>query len=207
MSYLPKNYSKMLIDKKYNEFIIRQIVKTIIFIFIIEIMCDLAYAYKTNLQNIVLDSDNGNLIVSFELENVFSSQMKEVILNGIPITFTYLVVLNEIRNFWLDKRIVNLKIDHMMKYNVLKKEFVIKRSWQIDEVLITGSFDEAQSLMTKISGLKIIPFNWLDNGRRYQIGVKSELSKANLPINLRSALFFSPTWGFETDWYVLDFSH
>jgi hypothetical protein len=95
----------------------------------------------------------------------------------------------------------------MMKYNVLKKEFVIKRSWQIDEVLITESFDEAQSLMTEISGLKIIPFNWLENGNRYQLGIKGELSKANLPINLRSALFFSPSWGFETDWYILDFSH
>jgi len=167
----------------------------------------LAYAYKTNLQNIVIDSANGNLVVSFKLENVFSSQMKEVVLNGIPITFTYLVVLHEIRDFWLDKKIINLKIDHMMKYNVLKKEFVIKRSWQIDEVLITESFDGAQSLMTEISGLKIIPFNWLENGNRYQIGIKGELSKASLPINLRSALFFSPSWGFETDWYILDFSH
>ena len=147
------------------------------------------------------------LFVSFRLENVFSSQMWEVLLNGIPITFTCLVAVHEIGNFWIDKQIVNLKIDHMMKYSVLKKEFVIKRSWQIDEVLITESFDEAQSVMSEISGLKIIPFTWLENGSRYQMGIQAELSKANVPMNLRSALFFSPSWGFETDWYMVDFNH
>jgi len=197
----------MLIQKLSN-IITAKIIKQIGLLFLIVIITyDLTYGYKINLQKIVVDSTNGNLVVSFKLENVFSSQMKDVVLNGIPITFTYLVALHEIRDFWLDKKIINLKIDHMMKYNVLKKEFVIKRSWQIDEVLITESFDEAQILMTEISGLKIIPFNWLDNGNRYQIGIKAELSKANLPFNLRSALFFSPSWGFATDWYILDFSH
>ena len=197
----------MIVGKKNKKVIRRKIIFILICFLVFTSVYDLAYAYKTNLQNIVIDSTNGNLVVSFKLENVFSLQMKEVVLNGTPITFTYLVALHEIRDFWLDKRIVNLKIDHMMKYNVLKKEFVIKRSWQIDEVLITESYDEAQSLMTEISGLKIIPFNWLENGNRYQLGIKAELSKANLPINLRSALFFSPSWGFETDWYILDFSH
>ena len=93
-----------------------------------------------------------------------------------------------------------------MKYNVLKKEFVIKRSWEIDEVLITGSFVEAQNLMAAISSLKILPYNWLENGNRYQIAIKAELSKANLPFDLRSVMFFSPPWGFETDWYILDFN-
>ena len=106
-----------------------------------------------------------------------------------------------------DKKIINIKIDHMLRYNVLKKEFVIKRSWQIDKVVITSSFTEALNLMTKIINLRIIPYNWLENDSRYQIGIKAELSKGNLPLNLRSALFFSPSWGFETDWYLLDFNH
>ena len=95
----------------------------------------------------------------------------------------------------------------MLKYNVLKKEFVIKRSWEIDEVLSTESFLEAQNLMAAIRSLKILPFNWLENGKRYQIAIKAELSKANLPLNLRSVMFFSPPWGFETDWYILGFNH
>ena len=60
--------------------------------------------------------------------------------------------------------------------------------------------------MAGISSLKILPFHWLESGNRYQIATKAELSKANLPLNLRSVMFFSPSWGFETDWYILDFN-
>jgi hypothetical protein len=168
--------------------------------------CNPAPATKASLQNIVLDSKNENLTLSFKLENAFPAQMKEVILNGTPITFTFFIVLRKIKDFWLDRKIVDIKIDHLLKYNVLKKEFVIKRSWEIDEVSITKSFVEAQHLMDVISSLKILPFNWLENGSRYQIAIKAELSKASQPLNLRSVMFFSPSWGFESDWYILDFN-
>ena len=187
--------------------IIKHITKQIsIALFVLILSCNLAQAAKASLQDIVLDSKNKNLTLSFTLEHAFSEEMKEVILSGTPITFTFSVELREIKDFWIDKKIVDIKIDHMLKYNALKKEFVIKRSGEIDEVLVTKSFVEAQSLMSTIRSLKILPFNWLENGNRYQIATKAELSKANLPFDLRTAMFFSPPWGFETDWYILDFN-
>ena len=187
--------------------VLQQVTKqVIIIVFILLFSCNLAQATKASLQDIVLDSMNENLTLSFKLEDAFSEEMKEVILNGTFITFTFFVVLREIKDFWLDRKIVDIKIDHLLKYNVLKKEFVIKRSWEIDEVSISKSFIEAQHLMDAISNLKILPFNWLGNGNRYQIAIKAELSKGNLPVDLRSVIFFSPPWGFETDWYILDFN-
>jgi hypothetical protein len=192
---------------RYLNSVIQQIPKQVLIaVCILTFGCNLAQATKASLQTIVLDSKNENLILCFKLEGVFSEQMKEVILSGTSITFTYLVELREIKVFWMDKKIVDIKIDHMLKYDVLKKEFVIKRSWEIDEVLITKSFVEAQNLMAAIRSLRILPFSWLENGNRYQIAIKAELSKANLPFDLRSVMFFSPPWGFETDWYILDFN-
>jgi hypothetical protein len=192
---------------RYINSFIQQIIKHVTIALLVFILtCDLAQASKASLQKIVLDSKNKNLTLSFKLENAFSEEMKQVILNGTSITFTFLVELWEIKDFWIDEKIVDIEIDYMLKYNVLKKEFVIKRSWEMDEVLVTKSFDEAQNLMTTIRSLKIFPFNWLENGNRYQIATKAELSKANLPFDLRSAMFFSPPWGFETDWYILDFN-
>jgi hypothetical protein len=187
--------------------VVKEIVKqTTICVVILIYSCNLPQATQASLQNIVLDSKNENLTLSFKLEDAFSEPMKEVILNGTSITFTFFVELREIKHFWLDKKIVDIKIGHMLKYNILKKEFVIKRSWEIDEVLMTESFVEAQKLMAAIKSLKILPFNWLENGNRYQIAIKAELSKANLPASLRSVRFFSPPWGFKTDWYILEFN-
>ena len=187
--------------------VIQQIPKQIV-ICVVIIVCAYSRAQATHasLQNIVLDSKNKNLTLSFKLKDAFSEEMKEVILSGTSITFTFFVELREIRDFWVDKKIVDIKIDHMLKYNVLKKEFAIKKSCEIDEISVTESFLEAQNLMTAIRSLKILPFNWLENGNRYQIAIKAELSKANLPFDLRSVMFFSPPWGFETDWYILDFN-
>jgi len=191
-----------MITYRYLNSVIQQIPKQVLIaVCILTFGCNLAQATKASLQDIVLDSKNKNLTLSFKLKNAFSEEMKDVILSGTSITFTFFVVLREVKDFWVDKKIVDIKIDHMLKYNVLKKEFVIKRSWEIDE-----SFVEAQNLMTTISSLKILPFNWLENGNRYQIAIKAELSKANLPLNLRPVMFFSPPWGFETDWYILDFN-
>jgi hypothetical protein len=175
--------------------------------FIIIFSYNVTYARKASLEDIVWDKIDGNLIVSFKLKDVFSSQLNEVVLNGTPVTFTFFVTLYQVQDLWLDKKIVNIQIDHMMKYDILQEKFSMKRSWKIDEVLVTESFAEAQKAMTEISNLKILPFDWLENNGRYQIGIKAELSKANLPSDLRSAFFFSPSWGFETDWYILDFNH
>ena len=73
--------------------------------------------------------------------------------------------------------------------------------------LLLSLFLKLRRAMTEVRNLKILPFDWLENDGRYQIGIKAELSKDNLPRNLRSAFFFSPSWGFETDWYILDFNH
>ena len=175
--------------------------------FIIVFSYNATFARNVSLQDIVWDKLDGNLIVSFKLKDVFSSQLNEVVLNGTPVTFTFFVVLYQVRDLWVDKKIVTIKIDHMMKYDLLQEKFIMKRSWKIDEVLITDSFAEAQKVMTEISNLKIFPFDWLENDGRYQIGIKAALSKANLPSDLRSAFFFSPSWGFETGWYILDFNH
>jgi len=185
----------------------RKLITQFFLLLLIVFLSNVRYASKASLQDIVWDKVDGNLIVRFKLNGVFSSQLNDVILNGTPVTFTFFVTLYQVRDLWVDKKIVNIKIDHMMKYDILQEKFTMKRSWRIDEVLITESFAEAQKLMTEISNLKILQFDWLENDGRYQIGIKAELSKANLPLNVRSAFFFSPSWGFETDWYILDFNH
>lgn len=183
------------------------ITQFVLLFFTILFFCNATYARKAGLQDIIWDKVDGNLIVSFKLNDAFSSQLNEVVLNGTPITFAYFVTLYEVRDFWVDKEIVNIKINHIMKYDILQEKFMMQRSWKIGEVLVTGSFAEAQKAMTEISNLKILPFDWLENDGHYQIGIKAELSKASLPSDLRSAFFFSPSWGFETDWYILEFYH
>ena len=97
------------------------------------------------------------------------------------------------------------EISHTIKYDNLKKEFMIKRSWQNGNPIVTKSFDEAQKQMAEIDGLKVVSLNMLEKGRRYQLGSKAELNKLTLPFYLHYVLFFVSLWDFETDWYEVDF--
>ncbi|MGB6381093.1 MAG: DUF4390 domain-containing protein [Syntrophobacteria bacterium] len=149
---------------------------------IIVFLSNVTYASKASLQDIVWDKVDGNLIVSFKLKGVFSSQLNEVVLNGTPVTFTFFVNLYQVRDLWVDKKTVNIKIDHMMKYNILQEKFIMKRSWRIDEVLVTESFAKAQKVMTEISNLKILPFDWLEMMAVTKSALRPNSAKPTYPL-------------------------
>jgi hypothetical protein len=165
------------------------------------------YAQEVELRNIFIASTDGYLSVHLELESAFSKKMEEAILNGVPVTFSFFIILDQVRNFWIDEELVDMEVTHVMKYNNFKKEFIITRSWKEDEQLATQSFEQAQKLMIKINNLKIVELGQLENGKRYQLGVKAKLRKMELKPILQYLFFFFPLWDFETDWYLIDFTY
>jgi hypothetical protein len=160
---------------------------------------------EARLENIIVTNTNDDLLINLNVEGAFTDKMKSAVLSGVPITFSFFIDLFKARNYWADKKIVEQKITHSMKYHTLKKEFLIQRSWESGKSITTGSFTEAQQLMTQINGLRIIQLNELIKGSQYQIRIKAELAKKTLPLYLHYVIFFIALWDFETDWYTIDF--
>ena len=164
-----------------------------------------AIAQEATLSNIIVTNTRDDLLVYLTVEGAFREKMKQAILSGVPATFSFLITLNQVRNLWLDKQVADIKISHTIKYNNLKKEFVVKRSWESGKPLVTQSFEEARKRMSEIDGLKVVSLSRLEKGQRYQCGAKAELNKLTLPFYLHHVLFFVSLWDFETDWYTIDF--
>jgi hypothetical protein len=181
--------------------------KILIYVSILILIQNSVHAQQAHLKDIVISNTAGNMVARFKLEDAFPSEMKEAILKGTPITFTFLVALYQVRSLWFDKKIADIRVDHMIKYNAMKEDFMIKRSWETGKVLTTQSFDEAQELVTQISNLEFFPSSWLENGKHCQIRLKAKLGTTNFPFNLRRVLFLSPPWEFETDWYIFDYNY
>ena len=172
---------------------------------ILLVVQNLAYAQDARLTDIIVTNTRDDLLVYLTVEGAFREKMNNAILSGVPTTFSFFISLYQERNLWLDKEVADIKITHTLKYNNLKKEFVVKRSWENGDPLVMQSFDEARELMTEIDSLKIVPLRMLEKGRRYQIRAKAELSKLTLPYSLHYVLFFVSLWDFETDLYTIDF--
>jgi len=164
-----------------------------------------AFAQEASLSNIIVTNTRDDLLVYMTVDGAFREKMKQAIMSGVPATFSFLITLDRVRNLWADKEVLDLKVSHTIKYNNLKKEFSITRSWENGKPLVTQSFEEAKKWMSEIDGIKLISLNRLEKGKQYQLSAKAELNKRTLPFYLHHVLFFVALWDFETDWFTIDF--
>ena len=164
-----------------------------------------AIAQEARLTNITVSNTRDYLLLYLNLEGAFSEKLNKAILSGVPAKFLFLAELNKVRNMWIDREVADITVTHAIKYDNLKKEFIVRRSWKNNEPEVTKSFNEAQKWMTEVNSLKIIPLGQLEKGQQYQLRIKAEVSKQTLPFYLHYVLFFISLWDIETDWYTIDF--
>lgn len=182
--------------------------KTLALLFVIFFFVqNLAVAQEARLTDIIVTNTQDDLLVYLNVEGAFREKMKTAILSGVPTSFSFFVSLYRVRTLWFDEKINDIMVTNTVKYDNLKEEFTIKRSWENSGPRVSKSFDEAKKLITEIDGLKIVPLKQLEKDQRYQLRTKAELSKVTLPYYLHYVLFFVSLWDFETDWYTIDFTY
>lgn len=178
------------------------IITTLLFVF-----QNIAFAQQAVLNNMSVANTRDHLLLYLNVEGAFTNEVEKAILSGVPTTFSFLVVLNRDRNLWMDEKIVEITVHHTIKYNNLKKEFVVSKSWEDSNSVTTQSFEEAKQLMSKIEGLTVVSLGNLMKGSRYKIRARAELEKLTLPLYLHYILFFASLWDFKTDWQYIDFTY
>jgi len=172
---------------------------------VILLLPPISYAQDAMLANIIVTNTRDDLLLYLTVKNAFPSEIEETIHSGVPAAFSFYINLYRVRNFWPDKEITELEVTHTIKYDNLRKEYIVTRSWEGNQPQTVKSFMEAKKLMTEIDSLTIVSLKQLEKGKRYQIRAKAKLSKLTLPFYLHYVLFFVSLWDFETDWYTIDF--
>lgn len=164
-------------------------------------------AQSPTLAGITVSNTQDDLLIHLKLEGSFHEKIKRQILDGTAASFAFIIRLAQVHDLWFDQKIADMRVVHTIKYDNVKKEFIVRRSWKNNEAEITTSFEEAQQWMNQIDSLKIIPLNRMERGTQYQLLAKAEVSKKNLPLKLHYILFFISFWDEETDWYIIDFTY
>jgi len=167
----------------------------------------LSSAREARLDDIIVTNTKEHLIVYFNVEDCFTEDMNRAIMNGIPAKFTFIVKLYEVRNVWFDRKIADIRLTHKVEYNTLKNEFTVFFQEYNNKTIITKDADEANKLMAEVVALQVARLDTLKRGSHYQLRLKAELDKIELPLNLDYVLFFLSLWDFETDWYSVVFKY
>jgi hypothetical protein len=166
-----------------------------------------AMAEDARLTDIVVTNTHDHLLLYFTVTDCFTENMQKAIDNGVNTTFTFFVNLHEVRSWWWDKKIADLKVSHEIKYDSLKKVYQVRLSSENDKVVLAEDFNQAKRLMAEIVGLKVTELRNLHRGNRYQINMMAELDTIKLPFYFHYVFFFLSLWDFETDWYSVDFRY
>ena len=169
--------------------------------------CRAALAADARLTDIVVTNTRDDLIVYFSVSDCFTDDLQKAINNGVSTIFTFFVKLYEVRDWWWDKSIADIKVSHEIKYDSLKKIYILNLSSSDDKATYVKDFEEAKKLMSEIVGLKVTELRNLQRGNRYQISMMAELDKIRLPFYFHYVFFFLSLWDFETDWYTVDFRY
>jgi len=182
---------------------IRKLCATLLLVLVLSPASALAQEATLSIKTVTNTRDD--LLLFLSVKGAFTEEMETAIESGVPATFTFFVSLNRVRSLWMDQSVTDLELTHKIRFDTLKKEYLVTRSWDGAEQRVVKSLAEAKHLMTEIDSLRIAPLNRLEKGYRYQIRAKAELGKITLPFYLHYVLFFVSLWDFETDWHTVDF--
>ena len=185
----------------------RQLTLALVFFLFFCIFPEISSAKEARLSDIIVTNTRDHLLSYFNVRDCFTEQMNMAIMNGISTKFTFIVKLYEIRSTWFDRKIADIRLTHAIEYNTLKNEFSLLLPEQNKKKVKTKDFDGAKELMADVVALKVIRLDKLKKGARYQIRMKAELDKIELPFYLNYVLFFLSLWDFETDWYSVEFRY
>ncbi len=169
-----------------------------LFLVILYLLANSTYLAGAELTNIVVRKSANELRIDIKLKGVFTEEMRTAVSKGIPIEIAFSVSLYKVHNFWFDTKIINKTAYHKIRFDTLKKEYKIRRSWEKRGFRAEKDSEEAQRILSEIKGLKVIPLKRFEKGAHYQLRIKSELQD-------RSYIFSGTPWEFETDWYMINF--
>ena len=159
----------------------------------------LTAALGAEVRDLVINNAQGHLLLSAKIRDVITEEVKVAALDKVSATVIFSISLYRVSRFWFDKKITHQTATNTIKYDPLKKEYSLLRSWDSGPPLVVGALSEARHLTTEIKDLKVTPLARLEKGRNYQIRVQAVCQD-------QDAFIFSPSGCFNTDWYTVDFT-
>ena len=103
-----------------------------------------AFSGVAELTNLIVRNNNDELQVDLLIKGIFTEEMTAAVSKGIPINITFLIFLYEVRDYWIDVKLVSKTAMHEVRFYVLRKEYRIRRSWEKKSALSVKDYQKAK---------------------------------------------------------------
>ena len=118
---------------------------------------------KESLRIVPLVNDN-EVLVSFELADAFTNDVRELISSGLRTTFTYDVDLRMVTPVWVDRTIATVVVSASDQYDNLTRRHVLTRmvDGRVEGTLVTEDESMVRQWLTTFSRLPVCRTSRLD---------------------------------------------
>lgn len=158
-------------------------------------------AKQQSITDINVSRSNNELLVTAAYKGGFTPEIKQEIINGVGRELFYYIVLQRVMPKWIDEEKISQTIKYTLKYDILKKQFLIVRIiGNSREERVFESYNEMAEWVSRIDRVSIAPINTMRTNHKYYVSIKAEIKAGELPFILRYLLFFIPYSEFSTGW-------
>lgn len=119
---------------------------------------------------------DGAVLVTFELSDGFTEDVRAVIQSGLKTTFTYTVDLRLDVPAWIDRTIGSAIITNTVQYDNLTRRHTIMRTLdgRVEDSLVTDDEQLVRQLMTSFDRLPLFRTSRLEPNHEYYIRVRAQ---------------------------------
>jgi hypothetical protein len=132
---------------------------------------------------------DGQVLVSAEMPDAYTDEVRAAIRSGLKTTFTYTFDLRTAVAVWLDRTIASVVVSTVVQYDNLTRRHTVVRTLdgRVEEAQVIDSEQDVRQLVTRLDRLPLFRTVRLEPNREYYVRVRAE-------VRPRSAAFLWP-WG------------
>ncbi len=129
-----------------------------------------------------------------------STEAREALRSGVPLTIRLDVELLHHRRFWVDGEDAVLRQRYQLDYHALTERYVVSNLNSGDQTSFANVYSALNSL-ARVDMLPLIDAPLLAHDRRSYVRVRVALDSDRFPGPLRLLAFWRRDWSIESDWY------
>lgn len=142
-----------------------------------------------------------NYVVSAGVEYRLGKKAIEALTNGVPLVWSYRFKVEEQRNYFWNKTIVDKNILYRVQYHALLNMYRVKN----ESTGATDNFSTLQAALDLLSSLQDYPLvekAKIFDQKTYIAKMKINFERDALPLPLRPKSYVSSQWYLSSDWSV-----
>jgi hypothetical protein len=159
-----------------------------------------ASEFSAQIKTASIERQENWYVLTADVNYVLSPAAKEAIQSSIPLVWTLKIQLKQVRYFH-NKTLANIHHSYKIRYHALLNNYSVTDTSRHTRKKYT-SLAEALDALSRIRNLKVLPVAALRKNKLYEMRIKLEFDREQLPAPLRPVAYLNSEWDLSSDWYL-----